>query len=564
MAAARFVCLLIMGTMFLLNMGVFAGGLFAFGACASELWMALVSRPPAGGQRASAGLRLNRLGCLVCVGALWSSMSLAYWESGSGPLRTCALVLLSTILLVARSNSFRSKLAFVALGSPAAITLLFIATQVKWAAPVAILTMAFGVAVALLYLLHDAQQNLAILTALRSTQAELQRQTAAAISANEAKSAFLAMMSHELRTPMNGVLGMTRALSQTELNQRQSDYVGMLLSSGEGLMTILNDILDISKIEAGKLTLETIPFELRKIGQEAHDLWGELARAKGVKLTYDFDGPEWVIGDPTRIRQIMMNLLSNALKFTKSGEVRLSIRFAAAAGVEISISDTGPGISEETQSRLFQSFAQANASTARKFGGTGLGLAICKQLAELMGGSIALESEVGKGSIFSVIAPLALGAAQAVEDLKSEEVSLAGLLVLVADDNPVNQAVAKAILDAAQIEIISAMDGVEVLDRLRTMAFDVVLMDVHMPNMDGVEALRRIRAGEAGPVNIPIIALTADAMAGANERLLEAGFDAVQPKPINPADLFAAIAHACAEGRTRPQSMSDMVILGQP
>jgi two-component system, sensor histidine kinase len=386
--------------------------------------------------------------------------------------------------------------------------------------------------------------------ALRTTQADLYRQSAAAEAASQAKTAFLAIMSHELRTPMNGVLGMARALEQTDLDARQRDYISMLIRSGDGLMTILNDVLDISKIEAGKLELEEAPFDIRETGQGLYRLWSEMANAKGIGFTYIFDpaAPQWVVGDATRIRQIILNLVGNAVKFTSQGEVRLAIR-GAVPGIEISVSDTGPGISEEQGAKLFQLFAQSDVSTTRKFGGTGLGLYICKTLAETMGGKISLESRVGQGSRFIACLPLVAAGARAAKTEIIPETSLSGLRILVVDDNSINRAVAGAILQHAQAEIVTAEDGAEALAQLRAIRCDLVLMDIHMPKMDGVEALARIRAAEAGPPDIPVIALTADAMSGVDQRLLALGFDGVQSKPIDNAALLTAIAALCRNAR---------------
>ena len=487
---------------------------------------------------------------MAVAGLSLSLMAVAYWQTGSELFRIYAIFMLYGALTEAQSNSFMSKAGAIAFGAPPAVALLLMLAQLRDSRLTPMITVGFGAAMVFLYFLHDAKMNWANGQALRDVQTDLKQQTEAAVMANRAKSSFLAMMSHELRTPMNGVLGMARALKQTKLDKRQADYVSMLIRSGDGLMTILNDILDISKIEAGKLELETVSFALRDAGQGVHELWSEVASAKGVKLTYVFDpdAPQWVIGDPTRIRQIMLNLVSNALKFTKEGDVRLSVR-PVGDRVEIAVSDTGIGISEDQQAKLFQSFVQADNSTTRRFGGTGLGLAICKQLAELMGGAISLESQVGKGSVFRVTIPLAPSEARADDTDEGVEIDLTDLRVLVADDNVINQAVAKAILESAQAVTVVAGDGAAALDHLRAGAFDVVLMDVHMPIMDGIEALGRIRAGEAGPADIPVIALTADAMSGVNERLIAAGFDAVQPKPINPAALFAAIVTVCAAPR---------------
>ena len=385
---------------------------------------------------------------------------------------------------------------------------------------------------------------------LRDRERELAGARDEAVAANRAKSSFLAMMSHELRTPMNGVLGMAHALTLTELDPRQASHVDMLVRSGTGLMSILNDILDISKIEAGRLELETIAFDLPDLGRRACDLWTEPASAKGVRLAYEVDPrtPQWVAGDPTRLRQIMLNLISNALKFTQEGEVRLAIRpletIDGATRIEIAVSDTGVGITPQQQAKLFQNFVQADASTTRRFGGTGLGLAICKQLATLMGGDIALESQEGVGTTFRVT--VALEMAEAVDDeiVEAEAMGLEGLRLLVADDNAINQAVARAILEAASAVVTTVGDGIDALEALRGEAFDVVLMDVHMPRMDGLEALQQIRAGAAGRCDIPVIALTADAMAGVDAELLARGFDAVESKPINPAALIRTVAQS--------------------
>jgi len=375
--------------------------------------------------------------------------------------------------------------------------------------------------------------------------AQLSEQTALALAANAAKSKFLAMMSHELRTPMNGVLGMAQALKRSALTSEQMGQVEMILRSGESLMTILNDILDVSKIEAGKIELEVAPFDLIEVGQSVHDLWIHLATEKGVALTYEFDAdtPRWVLGDPTRVRQIMLNLVSNALKFTQVGQGAIRIA-STISGVRIDVSDTGIGMTPEQQRRLFQSFTQADVSTTRRFGGTGLGLSICKQLSELMGGDVSLVSAAGRGSTFTVTLPLsAVERPQTKHPIhdRLDQAPLAGMRVLVVDDNPINLAVARAILEAVGADITTAADGLDALQQLRSTCFDVVLMDLQMPRMDGREAIHQIRAGQAGLATIPVIALTADVMDGSDEALLKAGFDAVQAKPIDSSALLNSI-----------------------
>ncbi len=326
----------------------------------------------------------------------------------------------------------------------------------------------------------------------------------------------------------------------------------MIVQSGDGLMAVLNDILDLSKIEAGKLELETISFDVDKLGRQMFLMWSETARLKGLELVLEIDPatPPWLTGDPMRVRQILLNLISNALKFTEQGAVTVHIAPLAPQGVEILVTDTGIGMRQDQQANLFQAFSQAEVSTTRRFGGTGLGLSICRRLAEMMDGDISVTSEPGAGSTFRVALPLLAGQAPPETEAEIEIVSLEGREILVVDDNKVNQAVAKAILEAAGAVVTLADDGVEGLQKLRTGDFGVVLMDVHMPRMDGIEALGRIRAGEAGRFDVPVIALTADAMSGEGDRLIALGFDEAHPKPIQPAELLYAVAAWCHHAET--------------
>ncbi|MDP3747520.1 MAG: ATP-binding protein [Phenylobacterium sp.] len=499
--------------------------------------------------------RVMRLAAIAATSIVWTAMPIAYWSTGIAELQIVAVALLFSLLVIAQTMSFHSAVATLAFGTAPTVALLILPIVSFLSRGTYLLTLVVVLLLGIVYLILDIRRNVFNATTLRHTQAELitrqhalEEQTERAVAANHAKTAFLAMMSHELRTPMNGVLGMAHALTHTDLNSRQADHVDMLLRSGGGLMSILNDLLDTSKIEAGKLELESIPFDLEDLGRRVYELWTETASAKGVRLVFDVDqaAPRWVLGDPTRLRQIMVNLISNALKFTTHGEVRLSIWSEApevgSPLVSISVSDSGLGISDEQKARLFQSFAQADASTNRRFGGTGLGLAICRNLATLMGGDIVLDSRPGEGSTFTVTLPLI--ECEALEETQEEEapVNIEGLTVLVADDNAINQAVARAILEAFGVLVITAGDGAIALDCLRTTSVDVVLMDIHMPGMDGPEALSRIRAGEAGRRDQPVVALTADAMAGVDEQLMAHGFNAVEPKPINPSNLIATIA----------------------
>ncbi|KQY30180.1 histidine kinase [Caulobacter sp. Root487D2Y] len=494
-------------------------------------------------ERRGAGPKVRRAGyvsaVMVMVG-VWTSLAVVLWLSDHPALRFAAICLTAGQLIHAQAVTFRSPTVFALDAGVPALALAGMPLLLGGYSGWSILTVLIAVALVMLYVVSSAAVNARRVDALEAAER-------AAMSASAAKSMFLATMSHELRTPMNGVLGMAHALSAGPLNDQQARQVDMLIRSGEGLMTILNDVLDVSKIEAGKLELESLAFNTRGLVDEAASLWTQAAQAKDVRLVCVVDplAPTWVIGDPTRLRQILTNLISNALKFTASGTVTVRVGPAGAAFLEIQVVDTGIGMSTEQQSRLFQTFSQADASITRRFGGTGLGLAICKQLTELMGGAITVRSAPGEGSAFTVALPLPAAAAPRTAPASPSN-GITGLRVLVADDNRINQLVARTILEAAGALVEVADNGRHALERLAEQVFDAVLMDVHMPDMDGLEALRRVRAGAAGAGDIPVIALTADVMHGDEGDLLACGFDAVQPKPIRPADLVRAIAEACA------------------
>jgi len=385
---------------------------------------------------------------------------------------------------------------------------------------------------------------------IRRSLAELRCQKDAADRANQAKSAFLAMMSHELRTPMNGVLGMAHALGGTSLDAQQRDWLKIIEKSGKGLMVVLNDILDLSKIEAGRIELEQADFDLREPVERAADLWRTAASEKGLALQVEIppDAPRFVIGDSTRIRQILLNLLSNAVKFTNAGGIHLSVSVEPVDSdgrhaMRIQVSDTGGGIAPEAAERLFQPFVQEDASVSRRFGGTGLGLSISRSLARLMDGDLTYESELGSGTTFTLSLRLPEGKAApascVAEPARADD--LPPVRVLVAEDNPANQAVIGALLGGLGAGATVVSDGAQALEALQTGAFDLVLMDIHMPVMDGVTAVAAIRSGTAGAAALPVVALTADAMAGDRERYLKAGFNDHLAKPIDPEQLVTML-----------------------
>ena len=456
----------------------------------------------------------------------------------------------------------------------------------------------------------------------RERTVELKAARKAAEAASQAKSEFLAAMSHEIRTPLNGILGMAQALSARDISTEERDMVSTILESSKSLMTILNDILDLSKIEAGKLELSPVDVDIRHKLTRLQKFYQPIAEEKGLyfKLVVDPTVPSRLKFDPVRMRQGVSNLISNALKFTASGGVIVAVKSKPVPNkhdshmVTVHVSDTGIGISDEARQNLFTNFSQADRSTTRQYGGTGLGLAITKRLATIMGGSVNVISQPNKGSVFSItfeaqtgkaeqppapttqitlaaetapqtmesVAPSALPKAELTSEIKTPAAptndfgwidvdtnegdtsdankmmqrskrSLKGLRVLIVDDNAINRRVARLLVEPQGVVATEAENGQEALDMLGAEGFDLVLLDMHMPVMDGRETIKSIRASSLDWHQIPVIALTADAMSGDREKCLALGMDGYVPKPVDQRELFSELlsvmAAAAQEGR---------------
>lgn len=370
--------------------------------------------------------------------------------------------------------------------------------------------------------------------------------------ANQAKTDFLAVMSHEIRTPMNAVLGAARLLERGDLSPAQQPHVSMIVDAGQVLMDVLNDVLDLAKIEAGKLSIATEPTGLRGLVRRCTETWRIPAETKGLTFDVRFaDGlPQAVEVDGGRTAQILFNLLSNAVKFTTSGGITVSISAARnPAGAEVlcfAVTDTGCGIGEDARTKLFAAFEQADNSISRGFGGTGLGLAISQRLAEMMGGDISVRSQPGAGSTFTLKLPAA--EARIVPASTAADVAPANpgraLRILVAEDNPANQRIVALFLEPLGADVTLVGDGVEALDALALAPFDVVLMDMQMPLLDGLEATRRLRASTGPNAAVPVIALTANVMDAQRQACRDAGMDDHVAKPIDPAELIDRIIKA--------------------
>jgi len=410
-------------------------------------------------------------------------------------------------------------------------------------------------------LLGEAAATLRQRRMRRRNEEAVQHARLRAEAADRAKTVMLANMSHEIRTPMSGIIGFADLLAATPLSSGQQDYVENIRSSAYALLALINDILDLSKIEAGRLELESAPVDLKRLVEDAVGVLAVRAAEKHLRLVFTIDpsAPAAILSDSARLRQVLVNLLGNAVKFTDRGGVSLSVAATQEEGgshrIDFAVSDTGPGIPAEHRERIFESFRQVDASISRKFGGTGLGLAICRSIVQQMGGAIEVESRVGSGSTFRFWIPARAVARSEVAAVRKPAIAgarasgLAPLRVLVAEDNPVNRKLAQAVLRELGYQPDFALNGVEALDRIAVHDYDVVLMDVQMPEMDGLEATRRIRREHPAERQPRIVAMTAAAFPEDRKLCLDAGMDDYISKPMNMEELIAALGRVPAASR---------------
>jgi signal transduction histidine kinase/ActR/RegA family two-component response regulator len=522
-------------------------------ACEAGMWLA--SNPLAAGRPARRGHRLAYT--FSATGSVFTllSLSLLIWNSPGQGAQFIALAIWAVLLVNGISFAFRSLLAMLIFFLPVAVVMILTPLAAPKFHGTEQVMAACSVAIFALYAGLSAWRDALAAKALSQANEALERAREVAESANVAKSAFLATMSHEIRTPLKGVLGLAQVLERACLPKALRERLGVIRKSGEALLVLLNDILDLSRIESGQLTLEDGIVDLEEIGASARDTFADLAQEKGLSMVLAVEPAAhgaWR-GDATRVRQILHNLVSNAVKFTTRGVVTLRIGHDGEA-VVMAVADTGPGIAPERHAHMFDRFVQADASMTRRFGGSGLGLSICRELCELQGGSIELQSAMGEGSTFTVRLPLpraGVEASAASPGRLAIDPAWAHRRILAAEDNPTNQLVLQTLLEELGCEVTVVDDGEEAFDAYAAGMFDVVLMDIQMPKMDGVTCTLSIRELEqtVGRARTPILALTANAMAHQTAEYRAAGMDAVIPKPIQREALVAALDAAVAAAR---------------
>ena len=518
-----------------------------------ETWAApRLLRNPAESPAAAANIAV----ALFFPGALvFGGLAVALWISvpGYGPALGVAIIASAMINLIALSRG--SRLAFAASATPYGLYLLVMPLlDLGHVAGPLLTTMMIGVGLIMLNIIGAWISTEEARRAQMAAREEAEQRRVEAEAAVEAKSAYLAMISHELRTPISAILAGAAELERTSPGQGRAQ-ARLIKGAGQMMRGLLDDLLDLSKIEVGRMEVETIDFDLRTVVSEVLRMWRPEARTRELKMRIEgaHSLPQWVQGDPNRLRQVLNNLISNALKFTAKGSITLRLSASPTEGghaISVAVADTGPGMTPDQVARLFTPFEQLDAGTARKHGGSGLGLAISRELARLMGGDLVASSAPGEGAVFSLNLVLQAGAvpvaAQAPEAVQAR--------VLVVDDHAINRQAIGLVLAPLGIVPQTAASAEEGLERLAAEAFDVILMDVYMPDMDGREATRLLRARPGPNQTTPVIAITASATERDWEACRAAGMTGHVAKPIEPAQLYAALALALAGAAERREA----------
>ena len=500
----------------------------------------------------SQGLRAAFLLAALPINMIWAALAAALWLSPQADLKLAAVAIWAGQIVY--THNFRHQpwaliavSAVMPLASLIVFPVFFFEAQglgpniARW-----------GMLILVLTTINVMIANRAAARRMDELTQGLREERERALEAARAKSTFIAVASHELRTPMNGMLGMAHALSRSNLDDTQREHVRLMLKSGDNLMQLLNDVLDLSRIESSKVELATEPFSLQTLINEIMGAWRDIAVVKNLDLTAVLapSVPAWIEGDALRVRQVLVNLISNALKFTAQGGVHLMVTSPEATlqgrrEIRFAVRDSGPGIPTAASERVFESFTQVDDTVSRQHGGAGLGLTIARALARQMGGDLTLApSPHGACFEFSLMAPETTPRAAAEPDSLEDEGVLRTVRILMAEDNKINQLVVQTMLEATGLSLTVADNGQAALEAMAEGCFDCVLMDINMPVMDGITALQAIRSGAAGDPDMPVIALTASTLTGDRERFLEMGFSDHLGKPVKPADLINAIVRA--------------------
>lgn len=546
----------------LLSVAVFLVSLASVGGLAVSWWVISViaevmlwrsTDPKFIGRRPGAA-RALRVAASAVAASAWVFCALLMWFAGTLVSSLLAIALLAAIAIYIITSCHETPIHMIAAGTPPALGLLSLPFLLSDTFSDQILLSLF-MALLVSFGASSAIRSYKAHMRLKQTARLLEEQTHRAQAANRAKSEFLANMSHEIRTPLNGVLAVSDALSLTSLSAQQQTMLDLISSSGRVLQQLLSDILDLARLETARMELHAAPFDLGRAVHDVVQLHATIGEAKGLEIILELDEEidVQVVGDVVRFKQVLTNLVSNAIKFTQAGHVRISGSREMTKGAHrfhFSIEDTGVGFDEASSERMFNRFEQADSSITRRFGGSGLGLAICSELVALMGGEIFCKSESGRGSMFSFVVPLVPTATTEIEPERA--VPNAGALqgparrlrVLAADDHPTNRKVVELVLSQTDVDLVLVEDGAMAVEAVSNQSFDIILMDMQMPVMDGLTATRAIRAIEADRMRArtPIIMLTANTLPEHVAQAMAAGADRHMAKPLDVAELLNALS----------------------